>query len=80
MQHHGGIKPVCLLGRRYFTLQSTIPYFQSWQGAFLSTLLRLVFHLFRSKGTILSEMASLKTNAGIQLQRFGKKRVQGIQE
>jgi len=44
--------------------------------AFFSTLLRLFFHVFRSRRTILSEIALLKKENEILLRRFGKKRVQ----
>jgi hypothetical protein len=44
--------------------------------AFFSTLLRLFFHVFQSKRTIISEIALLKKENEILLRRFGKKRVQ----
>jgi hypothetical protein len=43
--------------------------------AFFSTLLRLFFHVFRSKRTIFSEIALLKKENEILLRRVGKKRV-----
>jgi putative transposase len=44
--------------------------------AFFSTLLRLFFYVFRSKRTIISEIALLKKENEILLRGFGKKRVQ----
>jgi hypothetical protein len=42
--------------------------------AFFSTLLRIFFHAFRSKRTILSENALLKKENEILLRRLGKKK------
>jgi hypothetical protein len=42
---------------------------------FFGTLLRIVFHAFRSKRNILSENALLKKENDILLRRVGKKRV-----
>jgi hypothetical protein len=43
--------------------------------AFFSTLLRLFFQAFRSKRTILSEIALLKKDNEILLRKMGKKKV-----
>ncbi len=44
--------------------------------AFFSILLRLFFHVFRSKRTIISEIGLLKKENEILLRRLGKRRVQ----
>jgi hypothetical protein len=44
--------------------------------AFFSILLRLFFHVFRSKRTIISEIILLKKENEILLRRLGKRRVQ----
>jgi hypothetical protein len=43
--------------------------------AFFSTLLRLFFHVFRSRRTILSEIALVKKENEILLRKMGKKKV-----
>jgi hypothetical protein len=43
--------------------------------AFFSTLLRLFFQVFRSRRTILSEIALLKKENEILLRKMGKKKV-----
>jgi hypothetical protein len=42
---------------------------------FFGTLIRIFFHAFRSKKTILSENALLKKENDILLRRVGKKRM-----
>jgi hypothetical protein len=44
-------------------------------GVFFSTQLRLFFHVFRSKGSIRSEIALLKKENEILLTKMGKKKV-----